>query len=35
MGEDLCGYFGKQLRISLDTGEASTEEIYPEVLKEY
>jgi aldehyde:ferredoxin oxidoreductase len=35
MGEDLCGYFGKQLRISLDTGEASTEEIDPEVLKEY
>jgi aldehyde:ferredoxin oxidoreductase len=35
MGEDICGYFGKQLRISLDTGEASTEEIDPEVLKEY
>jgi aldehyde:ferredoxin oxidoreductase len=35
MSEDLCGYFGKQLRISLDTGEASTEEIDPEVLKKY
>jgi aldehyde:ferredoxin oxidoreductase len=27
MGEDLCGYFGKQLRISLDTREVSMEEI--------
>jgi aldehyde:ferredoxin oxidoreductase len=35
MGEDLCGYFGKQLRISLDTGETSTEGIDPEVLKKY
>jgi len=35
MSEDLCGYFGKQLRISLDTKEASVEEIEPEVLKKY
>jgi aldehyde:ferredoxin oxidoreductase len=35
MGEDLCGYFGKQLRVSLDTGEASMEEIDSEVLKKY
>ena len=35
MSEDLYGYFGKQLRISLDTKEASVEEIEPEVLKKY
>jgi aldehyde:ferredoxin oxidoreductase len=35
MGEDLCGYFGKQLRISLDTREASMEELDSEVLKKY
>jgi aldehyde:ferredoxin oxidoreductase len=35
MGEDLCGYFGKQLRISLDTREVSMEEIDSEVLKKY
>lgn len=35
MSQDLCGYFGKQLRISLDTKEASMEEIDSEVLKKY
>ena len=35
MSEDLCGYFGKQLRISLDTKETSVEEIDSEVLKKY
>ncbi|MEJ2219850.1 MAG: aldehyde ferredoxin oxidoreductase family protein [Desulfobacterales bacterium] len=35
MGEEIVGNLVKQLRISLDTGEASTEEIDPEVLKEY
>lgn len=35
MSKDLCGYFGKQLRISLDTGETSMEEIDSEVLKKY
>ncbi|MGD9183138.1 MAG: aldehyde ferredoxin oxidoreductase family protein [Desulfobacterales bacterium] len=35
MSEDLCGYFGKQLRISLDTKKASVEEIDSAVLKKY
>jgi aldehyde:ferredoxin oxidoreductase len=35
MSEDFCGYFGKQLRISLDTQKASMEEIDSEVLKKY
>ncbi len=35
MSQDLCGYFGKQLRISLDTKETSMEEIDSEVLKKY
>jgi hypothetical protein len=33
MSKDLCGYFGKQLRISLDTKETSVEEIKSAVLK--
>ena len=35
MSKDLCGYFGKQLRISLDTKETSVEEIDSAVLKKY
>jgi aldehyde:ferredoxin oxidoreductase len=35
MSEDLCGYFGKQLRISLDTKETRVEEIDSAVLKKY
>lgn len=35
MSKDLCGYFGKQLRISLDTKETSVEEIKSAVLKKY
>jgi aldehyde:ferredoxin oxidoreductase len=35
MGENLGGYFGKQLRISLDTKETSVEEIDSAVLKKY
>jgi aldehyde:ferredoxin oxidoreductase len=35
MSEDLCGYFGKQLRISLDTQETCVEEIDSAVLKKY
>ena len=35
MSEDLCGYFGKQLRISLDTQETRVEEIDTAVLKKY
>jgi aldehyde:ferredoxin oxidoreductase len=35
MSEDLCGYFGKQLRISLDTQETRVEEINSAVLKKY
>lgn len=35
MSEDLCGYFGKQLRISLDTQETRVEEIDSAVLKKY
>jgi aldehyde:ferredoxin oxidoreductase len=35
MGEDLGGYFGKQLRVSLDTKETSIEEIDSAVLKKY
>lgn len=35
MSEDLCGYFGKQLRISLDNKEASVEQIKSALLKKY
>ncbi|MGD9410992.1 MAG: aldehyde ferredoxin oxidoreductase family protein [Desulfobacterales bacterium] len=35
MSEDICGYFGKQLRISLDTKETRVEEIDSAVLKKY
>lgn len=35
MSEDICGYFGKQLRISLDNKETNVEEIDSVVLKKY
>jgi len=35
MDKDLCGYFGKQLRVSLGTKEVRAEEIDPDVLKKY
>jgi len=35
MSEDLCGYYGKQLRVSLDTKETRMEEIDTAVLKKY
>jgi aldehyde:ferredoxin oxidoreductase len=35
MSEDLCGYFGKQLRVSLDTKETRVEQIDSAVLKKY
>jgi aldehyde:ferredoxin oxidoreductase len=35
MSEDLCGYFGKQLRVSLDTKETRVEEIDTALLKKY
>jgi aldehyde:ferredoxin oxidoreductase len=35
MSEDLCGYFGKQLRVSLDTKETRVEKIDTTVLKKY
>jgi aldehyde:ferredoxin oxidoreductase len=35
MSEDLCGYFGKQLRVSLDTKDTRIEEIDTALLKKY
>ncbi len=35
MNQTLYGYYGKQLRVSLNTGEIKTEEIDIEVLKKY
>lgn len=35
MSVELCGYFGKQLRISLNTKEAIVEQIDPGILKNY
>ena len=35
MSEDLCGYFGKQLRVSLDTQQTRIEEIDTAVLRKY
>ncbi len=35
MDKDLCGYFGRQLRVSLGTKEVRAEEIDPDVLKKY
>ncbi len=35
MNQALYGYYGKQLRVSLNTGEIKTEEIDIEVLKKY
>ncbi len=35
MDKDLCGYFRRQLRVSLGTKEVWAEEIDPDVLKKY
>ncbi len=35
MNQALYGYYGKQLRVSLDTGEIKTEDIDIEILKKY
>ncbi len=35
MGNELYGYAGRQLRISLKTGEAKVEQIDPGVLRKY